>query len=176
MSDHPKSWSRRLGLGAGLVTLLVCAGWLTYLYWLAPGLAYGYEQPLPFSHRLHVTDKQIDCRYCHPYVGRSLNAGLPPVETCLGCHEYIIPGHPEIRRLKAYRDQGVAIPWVRVFYNPDHVYFPHYRHIGKGVECAECHGAVAETDRLMNRTFQMGFCITCHKQRTASRECTACHQ
>ena len=36
----------------------------------------GIEQPIPFSHRLHVTDKQIDCFYCHPYGERSMNTYL----------------------------------------------------------------------------------------------------
>ncbi|MBW2529484.1 MAG: cytochrome c3 family protein, partial [Deltaproteobacteria bacterium] len=40
----------------------------------------GLEQPIAFSHRLHVTDKEIDCFYCHPYGERSLNAGLPSAD------------------------------------------------------------------------------------------------
>ncbi len=49
------------------------------------------EQPISFSHRLHVTDKQIDCYYCHPNGERSLSPGMPAVQLCLGCHNYIIP-------------------------------------------------------------------------------------
>lgn len=170
--DRGLRWS-----GRALVLLVaVCAPALAYGILVEPEDSIGYEQPIAFSHRLHATDKQIDCRYCHPYPGRSLNSGLPSVTKCLGCHQYIIPNHPEIRKLHGYRDRGENLPWVRVFYNPDHVYFPHFRHIGAGVECAECHGNVEEQDRLMHRTFYMGFCIDCHKERDASRECVACHQ
>ncbi len=134
------------------------------------------EQPIPFSHRLHVSDKQIECQYCHSYTERSLNAGLPTVAKCLGCHDHIIPEHEEIRKLRGYRDRGQELPWVRVYYNPDHVFFPHYRHIGKGVECQECHSNVERVDRLRQVTFYMGFCLDCHRERGASTECVTCHQ
>lgn len=134
------------------------------------------EQPIAFSHRLHVTDKEIDCRYCHPFAERSLNAGLPSAEKCLGCHDHIIPHHEEIARLRGFVVQGEGVPWVRVYYNPDHVFFPHYRHIQKELACAECHGEVERVDRLREVTFYMGFCLNCHRGRGASLECVACHQ
>jgi len=134
------------------------------------------EQPIAFSHRLHVTDKQIDCSYCHSTAEHSLNAGLPPRSKCLGCHDHIIPGHAEIQKLRAFADVGDGVPWVRVYYNPDHVFFPHYRHLQKGVTCQECHGEVERVDRLHQVTFYMGFCLSCHRQRQAPVECVACHQ
>lgn len=133
-------------------------------------------QPIAFSHRLHVTDKQIDCLYCHSTAERSLSAGLPAVEKCLGCHDHIIPLHEEIQKLKAFQRQKRPLPWVRVTYNPDHVYFPHYRHTLKGVRCQECHGEVETVDRLRKVTIYMGFCLSCHKERGAPLTCTACHQ
>jgi hypothetical protein len=134
------------------------------------------EQPISFSHRLHVTDKQIDCYYCHSHGESSLSPGMPSAQLCLGCHNYIIPEHEEILKLKAYNEAGDGIPWVRVYYNPDHVWFPHYRHITGGVECQECHGEVETADRLHKVTFYMGMCIACHREREASMECNACHQ
>lgn len=134
------------------------------------------EQPIAFSHRVHVTNKEIDCYYCHAYPERSQNAGLPTVELCLGCHDHIIPEHEEILRLKAYRDAGEEVPWVRVYYNPDHAAFPHHRHIGRGVVCRDCHGELERVDRLRKVTFYMGFCLRCHTERGAARDCTACHR
>ena len=134
------------------------------------------EQPIAFSHRLHVTDKQIDCYYCHPNGERALSPGMPSVELCLGCHDHIIPQHEQILKLRSYREAGGELPWVRVYYNPDHVWFPHYRHILSGVECRECHGQVETVDRLQKVTFYMGLCITCHREREASMDCVACHQ
>jgi hypothetical protein len=36
------------------------------------------DQPVPFSHKHHVGDDGIDCRYCHQYVETSSFAGIPP--------------------------------------------------------------------------------------------------
>ena len=134
------------------------------------------EQPIPFSHRLHVTDKQIDCYYCHSFPERSLNSGLPSVMKCLGCHDHIIPEHEEIRKLRSFSERGEELPWVRVYTNPDHVFFPHYRHIGRDIQCERCHGEVGQVDRLRKLTFYMGFCIDCHRENDAPLECVACHQ
>jgi hypothetical protein len=134
------------------------------------------EQPIAFSHRLHISDKKIDCFYCHSYGERSLNAGVPSVQKCLGCHDHIIPLHEEISKLKKYREHQQGVPWVRVYYKPDHVYFPHFRHLHNGVRCQECHGEVEKVDRLHQVTFYMGFCLQCHRQKEAPLDCWACHQ
>ncbi|MCZ2150274.1 MAG: cytochrome c family protein [Bryobacterales bacterium] len=47
------------------------------------------QQPVPFSHKHHVTDDGIDCRYCHTSVEVSPFAGLPPTATCMNCHSQI---------------------------------------------------------------------------------------
>ena len=186
---------RRLrgGLGGPLwfLVFIVSAGALFFGIYVYPSTtrSYGHdiaynegmfgpriEQPIAFSHRVHVTDKEIDCFYCHPYGERSMNTGLPTADKCLGCHKHIIPEHEEILKLKAYKAGGEPIPWERIYYNPDHVFFPHFRHLHKDVACQECHGEVERADRLHQVTFYMGFCINCHKERDASLECTACHQ
>jgi len=134
MAGQPMNW-RNWVVGLSLTALIAVAaiGLPVGLLWW-PEHRMGRDQPIPFSHRLHATDKQIDCNYCHPYQERSLNAGLPTVETCLGCHRHIIPLHPEIVKLHGYEARGEEIPWTKVFYAPDHVYFPHYRHIPRILE------------------------------------------
>ncbi|HZP88059.1 MAG TPA: cytochrome c3 family protein [Burkholderiales bacterium] len=49
------------------------------------------EQPIPFSHKHHVGDDGIDCRYCHTCVEPSGFAGLPSTEVCLTCHSQFVP-------------------------------------------------------------------------------------
>jgi hypothetical protein len=39
------------------------------------------EQPVQFSHKHHVGDDGIDCRYCHTGVETSAVAGIPPTKT-----------------------------------------------------------------------------------------------
>ena len=183
-------WGGRMGPHWVLV-FVVSVGILLYGIYVYPEQSrhYGYNiaynhamfgdqirQPIAFSHRVHVTDKEIDCFYCHPYGERSMNAGLPSVDKCLGCHDHIIPEHEEILKLKGYKERGENVPWVRVYYNPDHVYFPHFMHLRKALECQQCHGEVETVDTLHQVTFYMGFCIDCHNERKAPLECTTCHQ
>jgi len=190
-ADLPRITRGRAIKATLIVAFVVGAVLLTWTYYVYPYTSRNYghevnyelamfgdaiEQPIPFSHRLHVTDKQIDCFYCHPYGERSLNAGLPSVEKCLGCHNYIIPEHEEIQKLVGYQERGQNLPWKRVYYNPDHVFFPHFRHLAREIRCQECHGDVEHADRLHQVTFYMGFCLDCHQKKQASLQCVACHQ
>src|SRR5258708_13969192 len=54
------------------------------------------EQPVQFSHKHHVGDDGIDCRYCHPTVETSTVAGIPPPKTCMSFHSLLIAdtAHP----------------------------------------------------------------------------------
>jgi hypothetical protein len=74
-----------LGIG-GLIFAL-----LFFFYSFYPASRVGPLQPIPFSHRVHAGVKQIDCRFCHSFVERSQDAGIPEVKKCFFCHEYVIP-------------------------------------------------------------------------------------
>ena len=45
-----------------------------------------FDQPVPFSHKHHVTGLGIDCRYCHTTVEKGAFAGIPATETCMTRH------------------------------------------------------------------------------------------
>jgi hypothetical protein len=55
----------KLGVLAGVV--LIVAVILAWRVSTGPPVAVGapVEQPIPFSHKHHVGDDGIDCRYCH---------------------------------------------------------------------------------------------------------------
>ena len=150
---------------------------MVYFYYLYPGRDIGPAQPIPFSHRVHAGVKAINCRFCHSNVERSEHAGLPEVEKCFFCHQYIIPSHPEILKEKKYLENHRPVPWVRIFYVPDFVKFRHEPHLRWGkLDCNQCHGQVARMDRLQTKLFKMQFCIDCHKQKKAQLDCwLACH-
>ena len=158
------------------VTLFLIAAML-YFYFLFPGADIGPEQPSYFSHRVHAGVKNINCRFCHPFVERSAHAGLPEVTKCFFCHQYIIPLHPQIRKEREHLDRHEPVPWVRIFFVPDHVKFRHEPHIKWAkLDCVQCHGEVRTMDRLKKVDFQMGFCIGCHKKLNAQTDCwLACH-
>jgi len=168
----------RIRPGAVLLTLagVALVGIFLFLFLYYAWWGYGPEQPIPFSHRLHAGVKAIDCRFCHPFVERSSNPGIPAVKKCLFCHDYIIPEHPQIRKLHNYYDTGTPIPWKKLFVSNDHVFFNHQPHIQQAVDCAECHGDVETMDRLPAHNFKMGFCIKCHRERDANLACwLGCH-
>ena len=147
-----------------------------YFFYIPPATDIGPEQPIPFSHRIHAGVKEIQCAYCHPYVARSNHPGLPPVEKCLHCHQYIIIKHPWIEEEHRYYNTKTPTPWKKVNDLAEHVLFNHQRHINSDIECRECHGAVETMDRIKGTQFRMGFCINCHQQKKANLGCwLACH-
>ena len=155
---------------------VVMVGAFVYFYYFTPGKKIGVEQPIPFSHRVHSGVKMIQCEFCHPYVGRSNHPGLPPVEKCLYCHNYIIANHPQILKEHRYYNTRTPTPWKKANYLAEHVLFNHQRHIRKEIACKECHGEVENMDRIRGRYFYMEFCIECHREKKANLGCwLACH-
>ena len=54
--------------------------------------------------------------------------------------------------------------------------FNHAPHIRANVDCATCHGNMAEqTVAERNVDHTMGFCVNCHNERKASNDCLTCH-
>jgi len=157
------------------VCAVLVAGFLFFFY-DTPGTRIGAEQPIPFSHRVHAGVKDIQCEYCHPYVSYSRHPGLPPVEKCLHCHQYIIANHFWIKKEHRYFDTRTPTPWKKANYLAKHVLFNHQRHIQKEIACRECHGEVETFDRIRGKTFYMEFCIGCHREKNADVDCwLACH-
>jgi len=156
--------------------VIVLVGAFLILFYAPPQADIGPEQPIPFSHNVHVGVKQIQCQYCHPYVAYSNFPGIPPVEKCLHCHEYIISQHPEIQKEHQYFNTQSPTPWVKVNVVPEHVFFNHQRHINTKVACEECHGQVADLQRLPRKPWRMKACIDCHRSKNAIVDCwLACH-
>jgi hypothetical protein len=140
-------------------------------------------QPVQFPHKRHVelgkNGPELKCtEVCHEGVSTSPVAGLPSVNTCLGCHETIATDKPIIKQFTAMRDKGLDLAWQRVYgYVPQaHVKFKHAPHIRANVECATCHGDIAnQTVAQRNVDLHMGFCVTCHREKNAPNECLTCH-
>jgi len=122
------------------------------------------EQPVQFSHRHHVKDDGIDCRYCHTSVETSPFAGIPPTKTCMNCHSQIWSQAPILEPIRASFREDKPMRWVRVHDLPDFVYFNHSIHVKKGMGCETCHGRIDEMPlTLQENTLQMEWCINCHR-------------
>ena len=124
----------------------------------------GPEQPIPFSHRFHVSELQIQCEYCHTGTEERAVATMPPVSTCMGCHQVVGQGIAGIDTLRAYWQRRESIPWERVYKVPEFVQFSHQAHLRNDIACQECHGPVEEMDRVYKYSdLSMGWCLSCHR-------------
>ena len=122
------------------------------------------QQPIQFSHKHHVGDDGIDCRYCHSTVETSAFAGLPSTEVCMGCHKQIWSDSPYLEPVRASLRNGKPMEWIRVHDLPDYAYFNHSIHVNKGVGCSTCHGRVDQMPiAYQTSTLQMEWCLECHR-------------
>jgi hypothetical protein len=163
----------RHALVAGLVIAAV-ATWA-----VAGGLAtrpFAPEQPIDFSHRVHIRADHLECDLCHSGARRSAFAGIAPVERCMGCHRYVLTSNPEVTKLRRAWDAGVPVPWVKVYALPRFARFNHEAHALAGVACDTCHGDVASMDHVARAVdLTMGWCVQCHRARGAPDDCLTCH-
>ncbi|HJV33454.1 cytochrome c3 family protein [Geomonas sp.] len=162
--------------GSVLAALAVIA-LLAWMYFLPLDLRdHSPVQPIAFSHKVHAGTNGIPCLYCHRYAPKSPYAGVPSVSDCRDCHQFIATEKPEIKQVMGYWERKEPIPWIRVYWLPDHVYFPHMMHIRARLECRTCHGEVASMDRITRSVhLKMGWCLGCHRQHKATIDCWICH-
>lgn len=176
--------SRRLkkSLRASFICSLMCIAFSLIGCKFQPDWGYntGYapEQPIPYSHELHVGKLGMQCQYCHNQVERSKHSNIPTLQTCMNCHIQVKTDSPHIQKMREAYDAGNSIEWVRVHMLPDHVQFNHSAHVTKGVNCQTCHGPVETMEKVyQSADLSMGWCINCHRQEEnkAPLNCTTCH-
>lgn len=141
---------------------------------------YSPEQPIPFSHELHVGQNKIQCQYCHNQVEYSKTSNIPSLATCMNCHQQVNGSqNPEnIKKLRDAYNDGKPIEWVKVHMLPDHVQFNHQAHVTRGVNCSTCHGPIETMAKVYQYSdLSMGWCVNCHRQpeNKAPLNCTTCH-
>lgn len=124
----------------------------------------GPDQPVEFDHRHHVADDEIDCLYCHYPSETSRSAGVPSTELCMGCHAQVFNESPLLEPVRRSYFSGQPLPWTRVHDLGDFAYFDHAVHIGRGVGCITCHGAVDDMARVAKvAPLSMEWCLECHR-------------
>lgn len=122
------------------------------------------EQPVPFSHKHHVGDIGINCRFCHSTVEKSSFAGMPATATCLACHAYLWKNAEPLAPVRASFVSKIPLQWNRVNNIPDYVYFNHSIHIAKGIGCESCHGRIDQMPLVYKvNAFHMEDCLECHR-------------
>ena len=165
-------WTNSLPLVIGLVAALAGAAvvpavavYLTPKYTRA-----GYQpvQPVPFSHKIHAGQLNVDCRFCHNGVEKSWFANLPGASTCMNCHSLVLKDDPRLQIVRDSAANNTPIPWVQVHKVPDYVYFNHSVHVTRGIGCVECHGRIDQMDEVRHdKSLSMSFCLSCHRDPAA---------
>jgi mono/diheme cytochrome c family protein len=147
---------------------------------LTIGVYQGYkpEQPIAFSHKIHVGQNGVQCVYCHTSALKGKHSGIPSLNVCMNCHAYVNEGpsgKKEIAKIytaldydydsKTYGENPTPVKWVRVHNLPDLAYFNHSQHVVAGqIECETCHGEVAKMGVAEQHSeLTMGWCIDCHR-------------
>ena len=152
------------------------------------------DQPIDFSHQIHVGKLNLECVFCHETVEKSFYAGVPTAKKCMECHISVKTDRPEVQKLRKFWDDKEPIPWNRVYRirQRNYVYFSHERHIkatdvkvnnlnvelGKpGIACQSCHGELKAMDKVRAVTsLKMGWCVACHRANDAPTDCLVCHK
>ena len=127
----------------------------------------GYEpnQPIAYSHALHVGELGMDCRYCHTSVDNASFAAIPPTQSCMNCHHAVMPNSPEVRKLQESWTTGNPIEWVKVHDLPDFAFFNHAAHVNNGVGCYSCHGRIDQMVEVsLAQPLSMAWCLDCHRE------------
>jgi len=182
-----------------VVGFLLSSAYFTYGYLMQVGIDQGYApiQPIHYSHKIHAGANQIECKYCHSSARVSKHSGIPSLNVCMNCHEYIAEYNGEedlengytrdfytneIKKLysavgwdeenQVYTGNTKPVKWVRIHNLPDFVYFNHAQHaqVAK-IECQTCHGPVEEMEIMyQNSPLTMGWCIDCHRESNVDKD------
>jgi menaquinone reductase, multiheme cytochrome c subunit len=127
-------------------------------------VGYSPQQPVPYSHAMHVGQLGMDCRYCHNTVEISARASIPPTQTCMNCHHAILADSAKILPLKESYATGMPMEWVRVHDLPDFAYFDHHAHVRRGVGCVSCHQRIDKMEQVYQaEVLSMRWCLDCHR-------------
>ena len=149
-------------LFGGVLTILVA--W----YYLSPeytDVGYAPEQPVPYSHRLHVGQLGMDCRYCHNWVEVSDHSNIPATQTGINCHGQIRTESLALLPVRESWATGQPVQWVKVHHLPDYAQFSHAVHVTRGVGCETCHGRIDQMEVVQQvEPLSMGWCLECHRQ------------
>ncbi|HEY8503900.1 MAG TPA: cytochrome c3 family protein [Gemmataceae bacterium] len=162
-------YARQGALAFVLAVTLFVAGFYYYALPSYTRVGFAPEQPVPYSHALHVGQLGLDCRYCHSQVFESPHSNVPSTETCMNCHNpekaNVKGNSPLLAALRQSWRSGLPVEWKRVHKLPEYAYFNHAVHVSRGVSCVSCHGPVNEMDVVYQaEPLSMGWCLNCHQQ------------
>ena len=167
----------------GLLALFAVYGVWNWLMWIGVYKGYTPEQPIHFSHKIHVGENNIDCQLCHSGAKYGKVSEIPSMNVCMNCHrniseyngKYMEPGKDkafydnEIKKIYAatgwdpekqqYTGKTAPVEWTRIHNMPDFVYFNHAQHVVAGEQ------AIISSHNSKNPNAKIDIvCKACHGQ------------
>jgi hypothetical protein len=145
---------------------------LAFAYYATPkALVVGYQpsQPIPFSHKIHVDQLGLDCRYCHSFVDVAGHSNVPTGNTCWNCHQHIQRDSPKLAPLHrrwtrrspattASRSSGCASTNPRITSISTTP-----RTSTAGFPARAATATSQDGGRLAGPAHSMGWCLDCHR-------------
>jgi hypothetical protein len=156
-----KKWISLLVLGAPVYLVALVAYGVTPQ---AIRIGYQPDQPVPYSHALHVGELGLDCRYCHSTVEVGAKAAIPPASVCMNCHTTVKKESEQLLPIREAFSGNQAVRWTRVTDLPDYVYFNHSAHVNATIGCESCHGRIDQMVKVYQaQSLTMEWCLNCHR-------------
>lgn len=178
---------------------------LAFGWWIFPDMMFAEkQQPIRFSHTVHINDAGMECSQCHSFREDGTYAGLPTTESCAECHTDVMGSDPEEERfVREYVASNKEVPWLVYQKQPDNVFFSHAAHSTDNCNqchefserelCSLCHVDVAGMDTppvyyenkltsYSKQTMKMWQCEQCHAHpehygvTRSSNACFVCHK
>jgi hypothetical protein len=138
--------------------------------------ALGARAGLAFSHRLHVTEEELDCVSCHETAAVAAEPGMPSLDACQACHETIDAEKPPERAIASLFDENGTYRAAGASALEEEVVFEHLAHVKALGDCGACHVGIEENTAIGRaERVDMDACTACHEERSVVSECATCH-
>ena len=126
------------------------------------------EEPIIFSHDLHVIENEMSCSDCHSGIMKTgLNArSMPDHDVCSDCHE--TDDEENCGMCHENPEEPMGMPPIPGRYEG----FAHSFH--NELKCNNCHGLIINDEWAM-KIPHMGDCQMCHAFKDGPLECKTCH-
>lgn len=137
-------------------------------WFLFPKVLYSKsEQPIRFSHKVHMEGAGMECKQCHFFNADGSYNGIPTTKACAECHADVIGSDPDEKKfVESYVKPEKEVKWLTYQYQPDNVFFSHAAHNFEN--CTKCHPDLYKTEGDL--------CGACHPKDIGKSDTPPAHE
>ncbi|MGR3178468.1 MAG: cytochrome c3 family protein, partial [Candidatus Anammoxibacter sp.] len=132
-----------------------------------------HKEATGFSHKAHE-EGGLACKSCHVKASKKVKAGMPNEMLCGFCHKTVYDDQP-VGEIYNRKEWELSHKTIRSKY--EEINMSHQQHMSVGVECADCHGNVANSVKVTLEHIPVKeTCALCHKEVNDADKCDTCHK